>query len=242
MINPLEHKSAIITGAGRGIGKAIALALAKEGANVVLAARTRSEIETLANEIDARGQRAIAISTDVAVESEVDSLVKIAVERYGTVDILINNAGIGSFATVADLPVEQFDRMWEINMRGVFLATRAVLPHMTKQRSGDILNLASLAGRNAFVGGGGYCATKWALVGFARCLMLEVRESNIRVITLCPGSVDTGFGDHAEWRTSAGIPKPEDIAQVALDTLLMPRHVMVSEVDIRPTNPNIEIM
>jgi NADP-dependent 3-hydroxy acid dehydrogenase YdfG len=108
---------------------------------------------------------------------------------------------------------------------------------MVKKRSGDILNLASLAGRNAFVGGGGYCATKWALIGFSRCLMLEVREHNIRVVTLCPGSVETGFGDHPKEKQSPAIPKPDDIARVALDTLLMPRHVMVSEVDIRPTNP-----
>ena len=233
----LRERVAIVTGAGRGIGKAIALALAKAGASVVVTARTRSEIVTAAKDIEAIGAKAVAITADVSVESDVSCLVKQSVDRFGTVDLLINNAGIGSFANVSDLRVEQFDRMWEINMRGVFLCTKAVLPFMRRQRSGDILNIASLAARNAFVGGSAYCATKWALLGFSRCLMLEVREDNIRVITLCPGSVETAFGDHATVKRSPAIPKPEDIAQVAIDTLLMPRHVMVSEVDIRPTNP-----
>ena len=233
----LTTKIAIVTGAGRGIGKAIALALGKAGAYVVVSARTRPEIEAVAKEIETLGAKAHAIVADVSVESDVTSLVKRTVDRFGTVDVLINNAGIGSFENVSELPVEQFDRMWEVNMRGVFLATKEVLPFMKKQRRGDILNIASLASRNAFVGGSGYCATKWALLGFSRCLMLEVREDNIRVITLCPGSVETAFGDHAAIKNSPAIPKPEDIARVAIDTLLMPRHVMVSEVDIRPTNP-----
>lgn len=233
----LTGKSAIVTGAGRGIGKAIATMLGHAGAKVVVAARTRAEIEAVAQEIKAGGAEAIAIPVDVSVPSEVMSMVSMTVDRFGGVDILVNNAGIGSFATVADMSVEQFDRMWEVNMRGVFLCTRAVLPHMVKGREGDVLNIASLAGRNAFIGGSAYCATKWALVGFARCLMLEVRENNIRVITLCPGSVETGFADHEGAKSSPAIPKPHDIAQVAIDTLRMPRHVMVSEVDIRPTNP-----
>ncbi len=235
---PLQGKTAIVTGAGRGIGKAIALALAASGANVALVARTPGDLELVRNEIEAGGSKSVAITGDVSLERDVNAAVEETIRRFGAVDILVNNAGIGSFANVADLGVEKFDRMWEVNMRGVFLFTRAVLPHMKKQRSGDILNLASLAGRNAFKGGSGYCATKWALIGFARCLMLEVREDGIRVVTLCPGSVATEFGDHVKKESSPSMPTAEDIAQVALDTLLMPRHVMVSEVDIRPTNPN----
>jgi len=235
----LEEKTAIVTGAGRGIGKAIALSLARHGARVVLAARTRGEIDAVAKEIQQSGGMSLAVQADVSLEADVNELVKATIDSQGTVDILINNAGIGAFGRVDELPVKDFDRMWQVNMRGVFLCSRAVIPHMRKQKSGDIVNIASLAGRNAFVGGSGYCATKWALIGFARCLMLEVREHNIRVVTICPGSVETGFGDHSKnpARSSGNIPRAEDIAQVVIDTLLMPRNVMVSEVDVRPTNP-----
>ena len=233
----LSDKVAIVTGAGRGIGKAIALALARAGADVVAAARTQQEIDATAAEIAGIGRRSLAMAADISVDSDVAELMGKTAAQFSRIDILINNAGIGSFANVTELPVGVFDRMWQVNMRGVFLCTRAALPHMIRQRSGDILNIASLAGRNAFIGGSGYCATKWALIGFARCLMLEVREHNIRVMTLCPGSVETSFGDDASSKSSTSIPKAEDIAQVAIDTILMPRNVMVSEVDIRPTNP-----
>jgi 3-oxoacyl-[acyl-carrier protein] reductase len=234
----LEGKIALVTGAGRGIGRAIALSLAREGADVVVASRTASELESLARAIEQSGRNALAVMADVTRESDVEDLLRKAVGRFGRVDILVNNAGIGSFARVAELSLDDFDRMWAVNMRGVFLCTRLVVPLMSKQRSGDIVNIASLAGRNAFIGGAGYAATKWALIGFSRCLMLEVREQNIRVITICPGSVETTFGQRElQPALSSPIPKSDDIAQVVVDTLRMPRNVMVSEVDIRPTNP-----
>jgi len=232
----LQDKIAVVTGAGRGIGRSIALAMAREGASVVVAARSSPEIDAVARAITAKGGKALSVPADVSVEADVGKLVQRAVETFGRVDILVNNAGIGSFAPVARLATDDFDRMWSVNMRGVFLCTKAVLPFMTKQKFGDIVNISSLAGRNAFVGGAGYAATKWALIGFSRCLMLEVREFNIRVITLCPGSVETGFGGGTAKHSDA-IPKAEDIAQVTIDTLSVPRNVMVSEVDIRPTNP-----
>ncbi len=235
----LTDKVAIVTGSGRGIGKAVALALAQAGARVVVASRTLGEINAAAKEIDAIGRHALAVRADISQEFDVNSMVSKTIQKFGTVDILVNNAGIGSFAKVADFPVAEFDKMWRVNMRGVFLCTKAVIPHMVSQNSGDIINMASLAGKNAFVGGSGYCSTKWGLIGFARCLMLEVRAHNIRVITLCPGSVATGFGgdSEADPRSGGEIPRPEEIARVVTDVLRMPRHVMVSEVDIRPTNP-----
>ena len=236
----LEGKVGIVTGAGRGIGRAVALALAHKGAKVVICSRTSEDLDRLAREIDPAGRNVLAVRADVSREEDVRKMVDAAAAKFSAVDILVNNAGIGAFGSVASLAVADFDRMWQVNMRGVFLCTRAVLPLMIARRSGDILNMASLAGRNAFVGGAGYCATKWALVGFGRSLMLEVREHDIRVITLCPGSVATGFGGDSPRespRSSGAIPSAADIAQVVVDTLAMPRHVMVSEVDIRPTNP-----
>jgi 3-oxoacyl-[acyl-carrier protein] reductase len=233
----LEGKITIVTGAGRGIGRAIALALAKNGSDVVVAARTKSEISEMAKDIERIGRKSLAVPTDVSDENDVQNLIQKTIQQFGRIDILVNNAGIGSFGKVQDLSVRDFDRMWAVNMRGVFLCTRAVLPHMTKQNSGDIVNISSLAGRNAFIGGAGYAATKWALIGFSRCLMLEVREHNIRTVVICPGSVDTTFNTSGSPKSSGAIPTADDIAQVVVDTLLMPRNVMVSEVDVRPTNP-----
>jgi len=234
----LSGKTALVTGAGRGIGKAVAEALAREGASVVLSARTKSEIEAVAAGIRSAGGRAAAVIADMRDPAQIDRLANEAGGAFGPVDILVNNAGLGHFARVEALTREQFDEMWEVNVRGVFLLTKALLPAMLSKGSGDVVNIASLAGRNSFVGGAGYSATKWALIGFARSLMLEVRERNVRVITLCPGSVDTAFNGAAPDAARPGvIPSAGDIAAVAIDALRMPRHVMVSEIDIRPTNP-----
>lgn len=236
----LKGKTAIVTGAGKGIGKAIALALAGQGTEVAVVARTFKDVQEVQRQIEMLGRKSLAIQADVGEEEGVKRLVRETAKTFGKVDILVNNAGVGYFARVMELAVQDFDEMFSTNVRGVFLCTKAVLPHMIKQHSGDIVNIASLAGRNAFVGGAGYAATKWALIGFARSLMLEVREYDIRVITICPGSVDTDFDrrSSAQAKEKSRIPKAEDIAQIVVDALLMPRNVMVSEVDIRPTNPN----
>lgn len=234
----LKNEIVVVTGAGKGIGKAIALSLASEGCNLVLAARTQSDIDAVVSEIQSMGRKALAVRTDVSREDDARKLINAAVKEFGKIDILVNNAGIGYFAPVAGLKPSDFDAMWGTNMRGVFLCTQAALPYMMKQKEGDIINISSLAGRNAFKGGAGYSATKWALIGFSRTLMLEVREHNIRVITICPGSVDTNFGGSSEeTKNISTIPRADDIAQVVVDALKMPRNVMVSEIDVRPTNP-----
>lgn len=234
----LSGKTALVTGAGRGIGRAIAGALAGEGAAVVVSARTHSEIASVADGIRASGGRALDLIADMRDPAQIARLAEAARGEFGGVDILVNNAGLGHFARADQLTQEQYDEMWEVNVRGVILLTKALLPSMMERGAGDIVNIASLAGRNSFVGGAGYSATKWALIGFSRSLMLEVRERNIRVITLCPGSVDTDFAGPGRDAPRPGvIPSADDIAAVALDALRMPRHVMVSEIDIRPTNP-----
>ncbi len=232
----MMNKVAIITGAGRGIGKSIAIALAEKGIDVALVSRTMTELKTTADIIEKIGRKALPIVADISNEKQVDNMVKEVANKFGNIDILVNNAGVGYFSKVVEMKIDEFDQMFSVNMRGLFMATKSVLPYMIKQNSGDIINISSLAGRNAFVGGAGYSATKWGVIGFARSLMLEVRQHNIRVITICPGSVNTSFSDRV--KNPSRIPQPDDIAKVVIDALSMPRNVMVSEIDVRPTNPD----
>jgi 3-oxoacyl-[acyl-carrier protein] reductase len=234
----LKDSVALVTGAGRGIGRAIALTLAKEGANVVLTSRTLSELEEAKKEIESIGGQASIIQADLTQDLQIGKLFEEVRTRHARLDILVNNAGIGIFAPVRDLTVAELDQMWNVNMRAVVVSTQHAMKFMELQRSGAIVNVASLAGRNAFVGGAGYAATKWALIGFSRSLMLEVREQNIRVITICPGSVDTSFSTTPkEPSRSEKILHPQDVADTILAALMLPDRAMVSEIDIRPTNP-----
>jgi len=234
----LENSVALVTGAGRGIGKAIALMLAREGATVALTARTVAELEQVKKEIEATGGSALVVRADLSKDADIGKLFGNISSRFNRLDILVNNAGLGLFAPVRDLSISDFDTMWSLNMRAVMLCTQRALKVMEPQKSGAIVNVASLAGRNAFVGGAGYAATKWALIGFSRSLMLEVRAHNIRVITICPGSVDTSFSQSPkEPLRSATILHSEDIADTVVAALKLPDRAMVSEIDIRPTNP-----
>lgn len=231
----LTDKVVIVTGAGRGIGRAIAQTFAREHARIVLASRTKSELEKVSDEVNMHGGVALVVPTDVTREDQVKKMVETTIHTFGRVDVLVNNAGIGLSSKVVDMKPEDLRSVFDVNLFGVFFATKAVLPQMIKQQDGVIVNISSLAGRNAFVGGAGYCATKWALIGFSRCLMLEIREYNIRVITICPGSVDTSFSHSVSRKTN--ILLPEDVAETILAAVKMPQRAMVSEIDIRPTNP-----
>ncbi len=231
----LEGKVAVVTGGSKGIGKAIGRALAEEGARVVLSGRTSNPLVQAVDELKAAGFQAIGVQGDVAKETDATRVVNEAVKAFGHVDILVNNAGMGIFKPVSELTVEDFDTMFATNMRGVFLMTKAVLPHMTKAQSGEIVNIASLAGKNSFKGGAGYSATKWALRGFAGSLLLEVREFNIRVVTICPGSVETNFSPGA--KKGANITQPEDVASAVIFAVTAPERTMFSEIDVRPTRP-----
>ena len=234
----LADQVALVTGAGRGIGRAIALSLASEGAYVILVSRTLAELETVRKEIETKGGNAASMRSDIAHEQEVKTLFGDVQARFGRLDILVNNAGIGKFSTVKDLKLEDFDAMWNLNVRGLFLCTQQAIHIMEPQKNGLIVNISSLAGKNAFVRGAGYAATKWALMGFSKCLMLEERQFNIRVITICPGSVDTTFsGEGGESSRADRILSPQDVADTVVSAVHMPARAMVSEIDIRPTNP-----
>lgn len=229
----LKEKVAIVTGASKGIGKAIAQTLAKEGVKVVLAARNSEYLSALQKEIEETRGNAISIPTDVTSEHSVKNLVIQTLKHFGKIDILINNAGVGVYSNVVDMKTEDYEAMMDINLKGVFLCSREVLPTMIKQKKGEIINIASLAGKNSFAGGSVYSATKWGLIGFGRSLMLEVRDHNVRVVTVCPGSVNTHFADRE--RNESEIIQPEDVAETVLFALTMPNRVNVSEIDIRPT-------
>jgi 3-oxoacyl-[acyl-carrier protein] reductase len=234
----LKGSIALVTGAGRGIGRAIALSLAKEGAEIVLTARTLAELDRVKNQIESIGGKALSFPTDLTSDAQVRKLFEEIGSKYSRLDVLVNNAGIGVFAPVRALAVADLDQMWNLNMRAVMVMTQHALKLMEAQKSGAIVNVSSLAGRNAFIGGAGYAATKWALIGFSRSLMLEVRERNIRVITICPGSVDTSFSPTPkEPSRSEKILHPQDVADTILSALMLPDRAMVSEIDIRPTNP-----
>jgi 3-oxoacyl-[acyl-carrier protein] reductase len=231
----LEGQVAIVTGASRGIGRAISMALHREGASVVLAARGNDELESLATEIRAHGGKAIPLKVDLTNDDEVRMLVDETVQTYGRIDIVVNNAGRGVFKPFAEMGIADFDEMWKLNMRAPFVLTKAALPHMIKQKSGAIVNIASLAGKNSFINGTGYAATKWALRGWASSLMLEVREHNIRVVTVFPGSVDTTFSSMN--KRGDKITQPEDVADAVVFAVTAPARSMFSEIDVRPTNP-----
>lgn len=228
----LKGLTAIVTGASKGIGRAIALTLSTHGVNVVIAARSADMLAGIQKEISVSGGNSIAIATDVTSESSVQNLINETIVKFGTVDILINNAGVGKFSNVVDMKTEEYDRMMDVNLKGVFLCSRAVLPAMIKQQKGEIINIASLAGKNSFAGGSVYSASKWGLIGFARSLMLEVRDHNIRVVTISPGSVNTHFADKET--NEPQIIQPQDVADTVLFALNMPSRVNVSEIDIRP--------
>lgn len=236
----LHDQTAIVTGASSGIGRAIATTLARNGANVVLAARHADKLEEVAAEIQATtSARTLVVPTDVAQEDDIRELVRTTTETFGKVDILINNAGFGYFASVLELDMETVDRMMSVNLRGAMLCTKYVLSGMIERRHGSIVNILSIAAKNGVKNGSAYAASKFALRGFAESLFMEVREHDIRVINICPGSVATEFFDKAE-QAHPNISKAlhaQDIAATVLTALALPQNANISELEIRPTNP-----
>ncbi len=231
----LDSKVAIVTGGTRGIGLAIARGLLAEGASVLVTGTRDENVARAGAELAALG-RAEAMRADVRKADDARAMVARAVERFGGLDILVNNAGVGTFANIADMTDEQWHWMFETNLTGVFYCTRAALPALKARGGGWIINISSLAGKNAFVGGGAYCATKAGLNSFTEVLMQEVRHDNIRVSLVAPGSVATEFGDRpdpeSEWKLS-----PDDLARVVVDLVQHPARSLPSTVEMRPSRP-----
>jgi NAD(P)-dependent dehydrogenase (short-subunit alcohol dehydrogenase family) len=231
----IREASALVTGAGRGIGRAIALALGREGASVTIVSRTATELEALAAEIAQAGGRAHAFPADLQDKRACQAAVEAAVQTGGGLQILVNNAGVGAHATVESTSDELWDRILATNLSSVFRLTRAALPHLTKG-GGHVFMVSSLAGSNPIAGMAAYCASKAALDHWSRCLMLEVREQGVKVTVLAPGSVDTGFG--TDGGTGGGSPwklQPEDLAGAVVDLLHTRDAAHLSRVELRPT-------
>jgi 3-oxoacyl-[acyl-carrier protein] reductase len=231
--------TAFVTGATQGIGRATAFALGRAGYRVGACARTPAKVDALVAELRAEGVEAAGASADVSDPAQVDRAVAAVVGELGEVGLLVNNAGVLIARPFEELTLEDWDTTMATNLRSLFLVTRAVLPAMRRKREGTVVNVASLAGRNGFVGGTAYAASKHGVLGFSRSLMLEVRKEGIRVIAICPGSVDTGMLREQPLLKSdpQRILRPEDVADAIVHAVQLPQRALVSELDIRPTNP-----
>jgi NADP-dependent 3-hydroxy acid dehydrogenase YdfG len=243
----LKNKVAIITGASSGIGEATAKALSKEGARIVLAARRIDRLEKLKAEIEKSGGNAIVVKTDVVKRKEVENLARITLEQFGKIDILINNAGLMPLSFVKNLHVDEWERMIDVNLKGVLYAIAAVLPDMRKNKSGDIVNISSIAGRKLFPGAAVYCATKFGVTALSEGMRIELSpKENIRITSIEPGAVATelthSFTDQEiidQWKDGRRdhlIPlKPGDIANAIVFAVTQPQGVSVNEILIQPT-------
>ncbi|MDQ8736937.1 3-ketoacyl-ACP reductase [Paenibacillus sp. LHD-38] len=236
----LKNRSAIITGAGKGIGKAIAVALAAEGVNLGIIARTSADLESLqASLASTYGVKVFVASADIAVKAEVDGAIAALKDSLGSIDILINNAGIGTFGTLLDMDHEQWERIIQTNVLGTYYVTRAALPTMLEQSSGSIINIASTAGERGFATGSAYCASKFAVIGMTEALMQEVRKSNIRVTALTPSTVNTELASNAGLKIGDEdrMMQAEDMAELVLAALKLPDRVFIKSAGIWTTNP-----
>lgn len=225
----------MVTGGTRGIGRAIAQRLLDAGAMVAVCSRSRENVQAFVNECKNAEARLLAETADVSKPEEVSRFFAQIDARFGGVDILINNAGIGIFKSVADLTPEEWRRTIDLNLNGVFYCSHAALPRMRVRGGGYIINISSLAGKNAFAGGAAYNASKFGLNGFSEAMMLDHRQEHVRVSYVMPGSVDTDFGPRAA--PAAWKIQPEDIAEIVMGLLRLPERTLVSRIEVRPSRP-----
>jgi NAD(P)-dependent dehydrogenase (short-subunit alcohol dehydrogenase family) len=236
-----DTQAAVVTGGSKGIGRAIAAALLESGRHVLITGRGADSLASAAESLALHGSRTGAriewFAGDVRREEDARAMVEAAVQRFGGLDILINNAAAGIIADTAAMTGDQWRETIETNLNGVFYCTHAAIPHLRARGGGWIINISSLASRNPFAGGAAYSATKAGLNAFGEALMQELRYDGIRVSTICPGSVRTGFigsdaGAAADWKLA-----PEDVARVVVDLVAHPGRSLPSHVDIRPSMP-----
>jgi len=230
----LHGKVAIVTGGGRGIGRAIAVALAQCGADVAVTARTRHELEETAQLVRSNGRNSAVIVADLTSAAECRRAVEEAVAALGPPDILVNNAGSARFKPFQEYTDEELDFHYAVNFRSMAVCSREVLRHMIPRRRGAIVNIASSSGKKPYRHQGPYCAMKAAVIALSKVMALELRDYHIRVHVVAPGAVDTAMADvvHPE-RDRSGWMKPDDVAQIVLHLLALPDHLTVDEVVMR---------
>lgn len=230
----LAGKVAVVSGASRGIGLAIAKTLAKLGASVCLCARDEKILDGAAAQVSQGGGKVLPVAADVSKATDVDALIQRAERELGVVEILVNNAGIGYFGPTHEASEEHWNSVLDTNLKSVFLMSKAVARGMIGLHRGDIINIASLAGKSAFPGGGIYCASKWGLLGLTQCMAEDLRPHGIRVSAVCPGSVNTDFSPHAG-KDPVKMLQPEDVAHAVETILTQQPQSFISEIVLRPT-------
>ncbi|WP_257657858.1 3-ketoacyl-ACP reductase [Parapedobacter lycopersici] len=238
-MSSLKGKKAIITGGGRGLGKAIALAFAAEGVNVGITGQHEENLQTAMSELRGHGVEASYAAFNVANEAEVNSGIKQLADALGGVDILINNAGVAQFGTVMELSPADFKKVFDTNLYGVYYVARAVYPYLKASGQGDVVNVASTAGLKAGAGMSAYAASKAAVISLSQSMMAEWRKDDIRVITLTPSTIATDMSKQLNL-TDGNLEKvlqPEDFAQWVLDILKMNRRALIANGSIFSTNP-----
>ena len=231
----LRNRVAIVTGASRGIGRAIAVMLGRHGVKVAAAARTEQDLAAVCDEIESLGGESLAVRTDVTSEEDVRRLVRTAVERFGKLDIAINNAGIGVFGPIEETATEDWDRVMAVNVRGPFMLCREAVPHL--KRNGDIawiINICSVVGVKGYVNQAAYTASKHALLGMTKVLAQEVEQYGIRVHAICPGGVDTSLVAEARPDLDRSVlMQPDEIAEIVLFLLTRRGNAVVDQVNVR---------
>ncbi len=235
----LKGKNALITGGGRGLGKAVAIALANEGVNVGITGRNEEHLESTVAELEKLGVKAVYYVFNVDEMAQVEQGVSSIASQLGGIDILINNAGVGDFGSFEDMPVETWEKVMKVNLFGVYYVAKAALPYLKQNKEGDILNVASTAGLKGAPNMSAYCASKAAVISLSQSLMAELRKFNIRVITLTPSTIATDMS--IEGKLTDGNPEkvlqPEDFAEWVRDILKMNRRAMIANASIFSTNP-----
>jgi 3-oxoacyl-[acyl-carrier protein] reductase len=233
----LNGKTALITGGSKGIGYGVAEALVREGMNVTVTARNQGEVEAAAKTLSDLGPgHALGLVCDVREYSEQEAVVDKTIAEFGGLDVLVANAGVGAFAPIQDMSLEDWQSVIDTNLTGVFYSVKASLDAL-KEGGGYIINISSLAGRNPMAGGTAYNASKFGLNGFSEAVMLDLRDSDIKVSYIMPGSVATHFNDHTPSEEDAWKIQPEDIAEIVVSLLKMPARTLPSRVEVRPSKP-----
>ncbi|MDQ2773718.1 MAG: SDR family oxidoreductase [Acidobacteriota bacterium] len=238
MTHFLDGKKALVTGGSKGIGLEVARALLSEGAAVVICGRDQASLDQALKDLEKNpGGKIAAQRADVSDSKQVEGLFEFTDKEIGKLDILINNAGFGVFRATGELTVEEWDQVIATNLSGSFYCSHAAIERFHQSRGGSIINISSLAGKNPFLGGAAYNASKFGLNGFSEAMMLDHRNDNIRVSYVMPGSVDTGFGGHEPHQKSDWKIAPEDVAEIVLGILRMPARTLISRVEVRPSRP-----